>query len=236
MDANISTNHRRLLRLRGVVGLWVSMAGLAGIGKSTLAGEIAVTLRRRHFPVDVFGEEELFSRPQFARVADGFRTRRYASPREFETAYQDWLSTLAEGTIAVMDWNPAGMAGDLPWAIGDGDEFRRHLEVVRMLADGKVLILHLQTSAKATIDRASRQRGDEWVSRSDEVARAAGHHQANPADRLIAEATRHAAQTQDELRVAADAGWRVRRVDATDGPTVVHDRVIALIEAAKSPT
>lgn len=50
------------------------MAGSAGVGKSTLAESIGATFRQRDIPVDVFGEDELFTRPQFTRVADGFRT------------------------------------------------------------------------------------------------------------------------------------------------------------------
>lgn len=207
------------------------MAGLAGIGKSSLAESIGVTLRQRNTPVDVFGEEELFTRPQFASVANGFRTKQYASPREFEAAYRDWLATLPTGTIAVMDWNPAGMTGDLPWATGHRDQFRQHLQTVRMLAEGKVLLLHLRASATTTIDRATRQRGDEWVSRSDQIARAAGHTHKDRTDRLVAEATRHTAQTDEELRFAAEAGWRICPIEATVTPRAVHDRAIALIDA-----
>lgn len=207
------------------------MAGLAGIGKSTLAEEVGATLRQRNAPVDVFGEEELFTRPQFDRVAEGFRTEQYATPQDFEAAYEAWLNTLADGTIAVMDWNPAGMAGDLPWATSDRKNLRKHLHAVRLLAGGKVLLLHLRASAEIAVDRASRQRGADWVSGADQIARAGGHRQADRTDRLAAEATRHAAQTQEELRVAADAGWPVHPIDATDSAKVVHDRAIALIDA-----
>ncbi len=77
------------------------MAGLAGVGKSTLTGHVGATLRRHHVPVDTFGEEELFTRPQFTRVADGFRTKHYALPEDFEGAYEAWLSTLPAETVAI---------------------------------------------------------------------------------------------------------------------------------------
>jgi thymidylate kinase len=208
------------------------MAGLAGVGKSTLAEGIGSTLRQCGHQVDVFGEEELFTRPQFARVADGFRTEQYASPTEFEAGYRAWLATLADQTIGVMDWNPAGMAGDLPWATGDRSRLRLHLRSVRRLAGRPTMILHLQAPAEITIERAGRQRGEEWLSRSDQIARAAGHRQRELRDRLIAEATRHAAQTREELSVAAEAGWPVQAIDATPGPGSVHDRAMALIQAA----
>lgn len=150
------------------------MAGVAGVGKSTLAEQIGVALDGRGIPADVFAEEELFTRPEFARVAVGFRTKDHASPEEFEAAYRAWLSSLVSGTVAVMDWNPAGMTGDLPWATTDAHRFRTHLAAVRGLADGRVLLLHLQAPAEIAIQRAGRQRGADWLNRSDEIARAEG--------------------------------------------------------------
>jgi len=210
------------------------MAGLAGVGKSTLAERLGVSLRRTQSPdsarsVDVFGEEELFTRPEFARVADGFRTERYASPADFEAAYQKWLSSLDDGAVAITDWSPAGMTGDLPWALDNSKRYLRHLEAVRRIGADNVVLLHLLAPPQTTIDRAGRQRGREWVERSDRTARAAGHRQSQPRDRLIAEATRHAAQTQRELDAAMAAGWRVRRIDATAEPDVVHDRALGLL-------
>ncbi len=192
--------------LCSVHDLWVSMAGLAGVGKSTLMERIGATLRRQHVPVDTFGEEELFTRSQFTRVADGFRTKHYASPEEFEGAYEAWLRTLPAATAAIMDWNPASMAGDLPWAAKDPARLRQHLQTVYALAGGRVLLLHLQAPAEVTIERASAERGEKWLARSDRIACSSGHDQPDRSARVLAEATRHAAQTRDELCVATEAG------------------------------
>lgn len=195
---------------------------------------MGATLRRQHVPVDTFGEEELFTRPQFTRVADGFCTQHYASPEESEGAYEAWLGTLPAATVAIMDWNPASMAGDLPWASKDPALFRHHLQTGYTLAGGGVLLLHLQAPAEVTIERASAERGEEWLARSDRIARSAGHDQPDRVDRVLAEATRHAAQTRDELRVAAEAGWPIHVIDAAGTAKEAHDQAIALIEATRA--
>lgn len=207
------------------------MAGSAGIGKSSLAERIGTTLWRRHILVDAFGEEEIFTRPQFVHVAEGFRNNHHPSPFEFEVAYGAWLGTLMVGTVAVIDWNPAGMAGDLPWASSDRACLQRHLEAVRMLARGKVLLLHLQAPAEVCIERGGQQRGEDWLARSDQIARSSGHHHAERIDRLVAETARHAARTQDELRVAADAGWLIHTIDAAEDAQKVHDHVVGVVES-----
>jgi thymidylate kinase len=210
------------------------MAGSAGVGKSTLTERLGATLRQRHTPVDAFGEEQLFTRSQFAAVADGFRTRQYASPEQFEVAYRTWLDTLTAETVAITDWNPSGMTGDLPWATSDRNRFRQHLQAVRTLAHARVLLLHLQAPAEISIERAARERGEGWLSRSDQIAQSTGHHQAKRFDRLVAETVRHAAQTRTELRVAAEAGWPIRTIDAVGDSQEVHHRAITVIDTILS--
>jgi hypothetical protein len=210
------------------------MAGSAGIGKSTLAERIGIRLRRQHIPTDVFGEEELFTRPQFVRLAEGFRTKHYPSAQEFEAAYRSWLSTLTLDTVTIMDWNPAGMAGDLPWATGDRTRLRRHLSAVRTLAGGKVLLLHLHAPVELAIERAGRERGEEWLWHADQIAREAGHRHPKRIDRLVAEATRHAARTSDEVRIAAEAGWRIQEIDAAGEAEDVLDDATTMIVGASA--
>lgn len=209
--------------------LWVSMAGTAGVGKSTLAERLGATLHDRGVPTDVFGEEELFTRPEFTRVAEGFRTKVYAAADGFESAYRNWLRELPPTAMAIMDWNPAGMSGDLPWA-ADHDQYLAHLTAVRALGGGRVLLLHLQTSADCAVDRAARQRGEEWLARSDAVARSHGHDQPIRQARIIADAEQHILRTEAEVAVASAAGWPVRRIDASAPPDVVHSVALAAIE------
>jgi hypothetical protein len=80
------------------------------------------------------------------------------------------------------------MAGDLPWATSNRARFHRHLEAVRALARGRALLLHLQAPAEVAIERAGLERGEEWLSRSDQIAQSAGHRHSERIDRLVANA------------------------------------------------
>lgn len=214
--------------------LLITMAGPAGVGKSTLAQRLGAEFERAGTPVDVFGEEEIFTRREFKRVGDGFRSQDYATAREFEAAYRTWLGDLAVETVAIMDWNPAGMTGDLPWATEDRALYGAHLAAVRTLADGRVLLLQLKAPPETAVQRARRERGADWVARADEVARSRGHHQAEQQARIIASAEAHLEQTAAELGVAAAAGWPVRRIDAGGSVHDVLGQAMTVIDEARA--
>lgn len=213
-----------------MIRLWISLAGEAGVGKSTLATSLAEVLRRRGHSVDRFGEEELFTRPEFALVADRFRHGDGPAAGQFEEAYGAWLTSLTAGSAAITDWSPASMAGDLSWGLESRSEFVRHLRAVRELAGDRVILLHLTAPIDVAIGRAGEQRGEQWLERSDRIARADGHRQPDRSDRIRASTSSHAASTEGELEAAAEAGWPVHRVDATRSSELVLTQAIEVID------
>lgn len=90
--------------------------------------------------VDVCGEDELFTRAEFDRAARQFRGPSAPAPEDLETAYATWVASLPEQSVAVTDWSPAGMAGDLPWAVDELPRFRRHLQAVRGLVAQAIVV------------------------------------------------------------------------------------------------
>ena len=225
-----------------MLGLWVTMSGPAGAGKSTLADALARRLADDH-PVDRFGEEELFTRPQFAVVADGFRGPDHPRRTEFEGAYTNWLRDLPERTVAIMDWCPSGMAGDLPWGLASRPGYVDHLRRVRELAAGRVLQLRLRVPADVAVGRAAAERGETWLDRYDTIARADGHDHPARLRRIADHAARHDVTTERENEAAAAAGWPVRTLDAS-GPAaevcaaalaMVLDRLRSQRDAAPTP-
>lgn len=213
-----------------MIRLWIGLAGEAGVGKSTLATSLAEVLRRRGHPVDLFGEEELFTRREFALIADRFRNGDGPAAGQFEEAYGAWLTSLPADSVAITDWSPASMAGDLSWGLESRSEYVRHLGAVRLLAGDRVILLHLTAPIDVAIGRAGEQRGEEWLERSDRTARADGHRQPDRIDRIRAAASSHAASTEGELEAATEAGWPVHRVDAARSPELVVKQALELID------
>lgn len=213
-----------------MVKLWICMAGPAGAGKSTLADSLAEDLRRRGRSVDAFGEEELFERPAFAAVARAFRSKEQPDPALFEDAYRAWLRGLPDGQIAVMDWAPSGMSGDLAWALSDRSAYLRHLRAVATLAGGRVILLQLRTPVSVAVERAAEQRGEEWLARYDRIARADGSRHPDRLDRIKAWAGDHDARTDLEIEAASEAGWPVHCIDAARPPQEVLVQALAVID------
>ena len=200
-----------------MLDLWVALAGPAGGGKSTLSRAAGATMRQAGILVDVCSEDELFTRPEFDNVARQFQGPTGPTPEELEAAYAAWLANLPPQAVAVTDWHPAGMAGDLPWAVDDRPRLRRHLQAVRRLAT-QAIVVTLQLPAEVAVARAVSERGESWLIRSDFVALAAGHDQPDRWARLLAWTQAHNTRTGAELEVAASAGWLVNRIDASGSP------------------
>ena len=184
--------------------LWIGLAGPAGAGKSSLSQAAGAALRQAGLTVDVCGEEELFTRPEFDRVARQFRAPSAPAPEDLEAAHATWVASLPEQSVAVTDWSPAGMAGDLAWALDERPRFRRHLQAVRGLVV-HAIVVNLQVPVEVAVHRAA-ERGERWLVRSDLVARAAGHRQPDRSARVHASAQAHTIRTAAELRVASSAG------------------------------
>lgn len=218
----------------------VMLSGVSmGIGKSTLSEGLARRLREQGEAVDRFGEEQLFTRPDFAAAAaQAFRTREFPSPELLLTTYTKVLDGLREaGAWGVFDWNCAGMAGDLPWALQDRDRLSRHCREVRELAgDLDPVLLDLIGSARTATERALAERGDKWAKRHARMAVDAGHVSGGIADRITAMVQEQfGALREDELAAMRAAGWTVIELDATRSAAEVLDQAWDALGLSERP-
>jgi thymidylate kinase len=195
----------------------VMMEGVApGIGKSTLAEGLADSLRASGAAVDLFPEEQLFERGDFAEVAAGFRSKDFPTPAAFLHAYSLTLRRAkASQAWLILDWNCAGMASDLPWAMADRGRLDQLVRRVRSLAGGSAAtVLYLGGDIEVAIRRAARQRGPGWVTRYVGIAAEHGVPPGEDIDRIVAyERDSHDLREAD-LRTLANSGWDVLELDA----------------------
>lgn len=193
------------------------MEGISpGIGKSTLAESLAESLQAEGMTVDLFPEEQLFTRADFSVVAEGFRTKTSPTPEVFFDAYGETIGRcLANQAWLICDWNCAGMASDLAWAMADPAQLDALVRDVRELADGYgTSVFYLDGDVQTAIRRAARQRGPEWIARMVRIAEEHGAGPGRDIDRIVAyERGCHPSSQRDLLTLAA-GGWQVLRVDA----------------------
>ena len=188
----------------------------AVIGKSTLAESLAESLQAEGMTVDLFPEEQLFTRADFSVVAEGFRTKASPTPEAFFDAYGKTIGRcLANQAWLICDWNCAGMASDLAWAMADPAQLDALVREVRELADGyRTSVLYLDGDIGTAIRRAARQRGPEWIARMVRIAEEHGAGPGRDIDRIVAyERGWHPSNQRDLLTLAA-GGWQVLGVDA----------------------
>lgn len=188
----------------------------AGIGKSTLAEGLARGLEEAGATVDLFGEHQIFTRPDFADVAAAFRSREYPTPEVFLPTYARMFDNLrAANAWGVLDWHCAGMAADLPWAMrGHGRLTRLCLDVRELAADMDPVLLDLVGDVRTATDRALAQRGDVWAKRYANLATDAGHTSGRIAERIAAwSGDQLAALRGQELAAMRSAGWPIIELD-----------------------
>ncbi|HVX45764.1 MAG TPA: hypothetical protein VHC49_17875 [Mycobacteriales bacterium] len=142
-----------------------------GVGQSTLCRRLASAIPE----VDVLWEDEfsqpgIFTRPEFADVADRFR-RRNADPAAgiscppavmLEDAYRRLVRTVRQhGRPALMGWSVLDLSEDLDWA-GE-EELCRHARVTHdIFAPLDPVLIHLEGDITAAFERALAQRGRAW--------------------------------------------------------------------------
>jgi hypothetical protein len=197
----------RLVMLSGVC---------AGIGKSTLAAGIARTVEAHAGTADLFGEEQLFTRPEWTHVAAGFRSKDFPTGPQFLQAYTTTIRTArSSGSWLILDWFCGGMAGDLPWALADHSLLVDLCRAVRELAtDMDPVLIDLTGDARVATERAMAERGKPWIRRYTQLAADRGIADGTPLDLVTAWARSESAQQASDLLAMRRSGWPVIEIDA----------------------
>jgi thymidylate kinase len=199
-----------------------------GIGKSTLAWNLAEAIAQRGLPVDILPENAIFNRPEFADAAVGFRTKQFdieqeALPQGYEALVQRHADS---GAWIIFDWSAASMAEDLPWA-EDIDALTAHVRRVGEIVSGlDQIVLMLDGPIEVGVDRAIAQRGMRWFDTYAEMENSTDQR-GTTRDKAI----RYLARSRYARveRAFAQAEWPMVSIGATRSPENVLAVALAVL-------
>ena len=207
------------------------------IGKSTLAEGLAARAQELGQDLDLFGEEQLFTRPAFIEIGRAFRDRRdgqrvYPSAEMLLDGYRRVIDGLGGGGV-IFDWSCLGMISDLPWAEGRPDVLLAHArDVLALAAPLNPVLFNLVADVEVAVARAATQRGERWVRRNAHLAARQG---AVARTQLAAIAERWRSMTFETLELEAfrAAAWPIWEVGATRAANQVLDDVAQRLWGAR---
>lgn len=214
------------------------MTGPPGAGKSTLSGALAAALRKLGAGVDFLSEDAIFSRHEWADVAEAFRARAWPSCELILDAYARLLDTWrGSRSWAVFDGDCLSLIEDLPCAQPDGSgpttlmpevpaDFgvlvAHAKRVLSLWSELDPLLLVLRVRTEEATRRAVAQRGPDWGG-----AYAGAMPQQHPAETNLDRILRYLRTGRHRREAIRDAfgaaGWPVATIDAAQTP----DRVLA---------
>ncbi|MER6082768.1 hypothetical protein [Streptomyces sp. NPDC001833] len=187
-----------------------------GVGKSTLCGGLARRLADAGLRVDHFREEEVLTRPQFAAVAEAFRTTGTVGPGLLIAATAEFVdSVLASGVDVVI---ADALVPFVPTLLATGhdeetiDAFLTDLTEV--LAPVSPVMVFLDGNAGSALSRAAGREGDQWLDRY--VGKLARYEVSPPVTDVASAVTYLARERAVTLAAVAQNGWHVVVIERAD--------------------
>ncbi len=227
-------NHRR----------WVMLHGMPGVGKSTLAANLAASITQAGGACDLLPEEAIFIRAEFADVGQGFKTKHWPTANIMLHAYQRVLDAARQHRRWIaMDWNCVGMIEDLPWAQPDRTTLTTtqhaahadmsvlvtHARDVRALApDIRPILLVLNVPHRVAATRAATERGDAWIERYAAFVQDPRPGEP-PLDRIVRWYEEISPRHEDIIDAYDQAGWQIAAIDATSTDDAVLRAAMAVL-------
>ena len=194
----------------------ISVWGAApGVGKSTLCGGLARRLADAGLRVDHFREEEVLTRPQFAAVAEAFRTTGAVGPETLIAATGEFVaSVLASGDDVVI---ADALVPFVPTLLAMGhdeaaiDAFLTDLTEV--LSPLSPVMVFLDGNAGAALSRAA-GREEGWL---DQYVGKLARYGVTPPVTDVASAVRYLARERAvTLAAVARHGWHLAVIERAD--------------------
>lgn len=196
-----------------------------GMGKMTLAGQLATALGGQH----IEDAGVIFERPEFAPVAARFRSGVHPGPLELKRAWRALVRSIKRApAVVVLDGSFIDGAEDLDWALASEEAlhtFSRDMRVILSPVDP--LLFFLDGDIAEGIRRRAAQYGREWFR----------HHVRPDEPWEVSFARIEASFTARRLRLrrAFDAGdWRLCFLDASLSSDQMLDTALKVVSRTVS--
>lgn len=198
-----------------------------GLGKSTLCSAVSAVISGRGIEVDLFVEEDIRRRGEFAAVFDTVRAGGVPNLNELLEAASAYAETciLSEAQVFVQDMLFPFLPSLLAWGYDD-DEIKAFLVGLSARCSQLRLVqLHLDGDAPASVARAIAREWDGWDAwMRDKVDRYADSRHPIRTDEDLAEYFEGARRRSRDLLLAAP--WPVAIIDVGVGPEAVAMQAI----------
>lgn len=186
-----------------------------GLGKTTLVRSLAAALEQKGLTVELFVEEDILIRSEFAAVMHEFRTR----PRvELGTLLEAARTYLAECVrrgrdVYVLDALFPYWLSLSAWGY-DEDDVQQFLTALGPVAgDVRIVDLYLEGDLQAGVLRGAAREGVGWI--ESQIAKISGFPQIRAAPRSAADvAAYYQAESDERAHVRLAAPWPMHTIDA----------------------
>ncbi|WP_406434422.1 hypothetical protein OHB00_12975 [Streptomyces sp. NBC_00631] len=187
-----------------------------GVGKSTLCAGLARWLAEAGLRVDHFREEEILTRPQFAEVAEAFRTTGTVGPQMLTAATAEFVdSALVSGDdVVIADALVPFVPTLLAMGHDEGTIDAFMIDLTEVLAPVSPVMVFLDGNAESALSRAARREGEGWL---DRYVGKLARYEVSPPVTDLASAVRYLVRERAvTLDAVARRGWHLVVVERAD--------------------
>lgn len=203
-----------------------------GLGKSTLAQGLAGRLRDSGLDVELFQEQEILDRVEFAAVIEEWRsTNRAASGTLLAgtSKYLEW-SRRRSAKVDVFDSLLPFLPSLLAWGRSDAQIAEFFRQLARLMHGFDVHHVQLEGNARRSLNRAREREGGAWLEQLVTKVRNYGDEGSNASD-LESLIKYFESATTRSHELLATAPWSVCFVDADQDRALVERRVVQHVGA-----
>ena len=193
-----------------------------GLGKSTLAREVAAALRARGRPVRLFAEEDFWTAAEFGEVMREFKATGRVARQTLLDAAAAYAATIAaaDESVFVLDSLLPYLPSLLAWGWSDAEITEFLDEMAAVLNSFDVVYLHLVGDLDAALSRAEAREGDRWLA---QIIRKYGVATRNE---LLAQFSAEAARA---ATILDGAPWPVVFINADAGARHAMDEAVRAV-------